>query len=138
MRRRTHGDHEGLATEAGPFLSPIDKKVMALEWTERARERGKVVNGIQRGRCGNASMPMVGSGRPRAICDLTWGHGGWHRGDDGSEWTHGDAESKTGTLLDIVTAAIEAGVSEFSVTDSGGRSYDITLGERRRKGSKDE
>lgn len=93
---------------------------------------------IKHGRCGNGSAPLAGASTPRQLCALTWGHGGWHRGDDGSEWTHGDEEPKTGTLIDIIAAVIEAGVSEFSVTDSGGRSYDITLGERRKVGGADE
>lgn len=93
---------------------------------------------VEHGRCGDRSASGTAVTNSHVCCVLTWGHNGWHRGDDGSEWTHGGAEAKTSTLLGIVTAAIEAGVSEFNVTDSGGRSYDITLGEQRQKGGKDE
>lgn len=34
------------------------------------------------------------------------------------------------TLLDIVAAAVDAGVDEFEVTDSAGRSWTVEMGPR--------
>lgn len=44
------------------------------------------------GRCGDRSRPALPVGTV-AACALPHGHGGWHRGDDRSEWTHGDIET---------------------------------------------
>ena len=43
------------------------------------------MNGV--GRCGNAAPELVGA--TLMHCCLPAGHPGWHKGDDGSEWTHG-------------------------------------------------
>ncbi len=42
----------------------------------------------QVGRCGDA-MPSLVDLRPRYFCSLPAGHLGWHRCDEGAEWTHG-------------------------------------------------
>jgi hypothetical protein len=42
------------------------------------------------GRCGHEAPRLLG-GAP-SFCRLPHGHAGWHRGDDGSEWSaHSDA-----------------------------------------------
>lgn len=52
------------------------------------------MSGIEHGRCGNRAASGTAVTNSHVVCNLTWGHGGWHRGDDGSEWTHGDVGAK--------------------------------------------
>lgn len=59
------------------------------------------MSGIEHGRCGDRGAELLGTDRPHPACALTWGHGGWHRGDDGSEWTHGDDEAGSFKVADL-------------------------------------
>lgn len=40
------------------------------------------------GRCGDTLTPLL-PGSPRSVCALPAGHAGWHRADDGGEWSKG-------------------------------------------------
>lgn len=42
------------------------------------------------GRCGDRAPGVMPGARSQVVCRLSHGHAGWHKGDDGSEWTHGD------------------------------------------------
>lgn len=50
------------------------------------------------GRCGDIAPSLaLLSNRVRQTCCLTAGHAGWHKGDDGSEWSWHDDADQTAT-----------------------------------------
>ncbi len=53
------------------------------------------------GRCGNA-MPRVLKGTRPDFCRLPAGHAGWHRGDDGGEWSRDWNQPPAGVLVEQV------------------------------------
>ncbi|MFI6819748.1 hypothetical protein ACIBJE_02200 [Micromonospora sp. NPDC050187] len=71
------------ATMPGSVVPPPpisrDTARAALDYLARA---GRLTT---QGRCGETAPDILGHQLPS--CSLTAGHAGWHRGDDGSEWT---------------------------------------------------
>ncbi|WP_422744309.1 hypothetical protein ACN27B_08610 [Micromonospora sp. WMMD754] len=79
---------EAIRLERGGKSGSLDRTLRRMGLTETADLLKEPITG--NGRCGDIapSLALIAS-RVRQVCCLTAGHAGWHRGDDGSEWSYG-------------------------------------------------